>query len=90
MHRFSGLDPAHYISLPSYSYDSMLKLTECEIELPTDINMVQFLESGKRGGVAFIGTRELKPSSKADSESEIVYLDANVSLISYKDIILLF
>ena len=81
MHRFSGLDPAHYISLPSYSYDSMLKLTGCVISLPTDINMVQFLEAGKRGGVAFIGTRELKPSKKPDDQSEIVYLDANVSLI---------
>ena len=79
MHKFSGLDPAHYISLPSYSYDSMLKLTRCRIELPLDINMVQFLESGKRGGVAFIGTRELKPSSKPGNQSEIVYLDANVS-----------
>jgi hypothetical protein len=40
---------------------------------------VQFLETGKRGGVAFIGTRELKPSSKPENKSEIVYLDANVS-----------
>jgi hypothetical protein len=78
MHKFSGLDPAHYISLPSYSYDSMLKLTGSVISLPTDINMVQFLEAGKRGGVAFIGTRELKPSSKPEDEAEIVYLDANV------------
>jgi hypothetical protein len=80
MHRFSGLDPAHYISLPSYSYDSMLKLTGSVISLPTDINMVQFLEAGKRGGVAFIGTRELKPSSQPDDQSEIVYLDANVRI----------
>jgi hypothetical protein len=81
MHKFSGLDPAHYISLPSYSYDSMLKLTKSVISLPTDINMVHFLESGKRGGVAFIGTRDMKPSSKPNEESEIVYLDANVSAL---------
>jgi hypothetical protein len=56
----------------------MLKLTKSVITLPTDINMVHFLESGKRGGVAFIGTREMKPSSKPDKKSEIVYLDANV------------
>jgi len=83
MHRFSGLDPAHYISLPSYSYDSMLKLTGSVISLPTDINMVQFLEAGKRGGVAFIGTRELKPSTQPDDQSEIVYLDANVRNIFF-------
>jgi hypothetical protein len=40
--------------------------------------MIHFLESGKRGGVAFIGTREMKPSFKENEESEIVYLDANV------------
>ena len=80
MKTFSGLDPAHYISLPSYSYDSMLKLTKSQIGLPQDINMIQFLESGKRGGVSFIGTRNLKPSEKPGEESEIVYLDANVSL----------
>jgi hypothetical protein len=79
MHKFSGLDPAHYISLPSYSYDSMLKLTKSVISLPTDINMVHFLESCKRGGVAFIGTRDMKPSKSQNDESEIVYLDANVS-----------
>ena len=82
MHKFSGLDPAHYISLPSYSYDSMLKLTKSVITLPTDINMVHFLEAGKRGGVAFIGTRDMKPSSKLNEEAEIVYLDANVSSFS--------
>ena len=79
MHKFSGLDPAHYISLPSYSYDSMLKLTKSVITLPTDVNMVHFLEAGKRGGVAFIGTRDMTPSSTLNEESEIVYLDANVS-----------
>ena len=80
MHKFSGLDPAHYISLPSYSYDSMLKLTNCEIKLPNDINMVQFIESGKRGGVAFIGSRKIKPCTEPGNESEIVYIDANVSI----------
>jgi hypothetical protein len=81
MHTFSGLDPAHYISLPSYSYDSMLKLTRSKIGLPSDINMVQFMESCKRGGMSFIGTRHLKPSDKPGDESEIVYLDANVRFI---------
>ena len=75
MYSFSGLDPAHYISLPSYSYDSMLKLTNCNIKLPTDIDMIQFLETGKRGGVSFIGTRQMQVTN---DESEIVYLDANV------------
>ena len=36
---FSGLNPARYISLPAYGYDSMLLVTGTQIELPTDINM---------------------------------------------------
>ena len=41
--------------------------------------MVQMLESGKRGGMSFIGTRDLSASDKPGEESEIVYIDANVS-----------
>ena len=77
---FSGLDPAHYISLASYSYDSMLKMTKSIITIPPTIEMVHMLESGKRGGMSFIGTRDLMASEKEGQESEIVYIDANVSL----------
>ncbi len=74
MHKFSGLDPANYISLPSFSFDSMLKLTNCKIELPQDINMVHFFESGIRGGMSFINTRHLKIEN---SRQDIFYIDAN-------------
>ena len=71
---FSNLDPARYISLPAFSFDSMLKITGCELQTPTDIDMVQFIEKGIRGGVSFINTRYLtctKPQEK------IHYIDAN-------------
>lgn len=74
MHKFSGLDPANYISLPSFSFDMMLKLTKCNIELPQDINMVHFFESGIRGGMSFINTRHLKIEKKKE---QIFYIDAN-------------
>lgn len=79
MHAFSGLDPSHYISLPSYSFDSMLKLTDCKIELITEpnIDMIHFIENGIRGGMAFIGTRKLEIEDP--EKEEILYLDANVS-----------
>lgn len=79
MFAFSGLDPAFYISLPSYSFDSMLKFTKCKIDLLENIDMVHFIENGIRGGMAFINTRILEPTSAPDEESEIVYIDANVS-----------
>jgi len=85
MFSFSGLDPSFYISLPSYSFDSMLKFTGCEIKLPLeDINMVHFIENGIRGGMSFINTRVLKPCDIPGQEAEIVYIDANVSIIVIK------
>ena len=77
MIKFSGLDPSHYISLPAFAFDSMLKLTNCKLEKLTDINMVHFIESSIRGGVSFINTRYLK--AERQSPAEIVYIDANVS-----------
>ena len=85
MHYFTGLDAAHYISLPGLGWDAMLKITKCEIGLPTDVDMVHFLEGGIRGGVSFINTRYKnagkmkKESSINDSNPSICYIDANVS-----------
>ena len=36
------LDPAHYVSLPSLSWDAMLKYTGVELELPTDSAIYEF------------------------------------------------
>lgn len=83
MFKFSGLDPAFYISLPGYSFDSMLKLTKVRIELPQDINMVHFTESGIRGGMSVINTRVLEPCDEPGKETEIVYIDANVRIIFF-------
>lgn len=74
MFLFSNLDPANYISLPSFSFDMMLKTTQCKIELCQDINMVQFFESGIRGGVSFINTRHLEIEN---DKEKIFYIDAN-------------
>lgn len=89
MFNFSNLDPCWYISLPSFGFDTMLKMTKNEIELPTDINIVQFLEQAKRGGVSFINHRHLEVT---DANQEIVYIDLNnnygsaqMSKLPYKD-----
>lgn len=81
MFKFSNLDPAHYISLPSFAFDSMTKLTDCVLQTLNDINMVHLIESGIRGGVSFVSHRYL--SSNNDDNSEIVYIDANVSLMIF-------
>ena len=46
-----GIDPACCISAQGLSWRSMLKCTEINQELITDINMHQMIEKGIRGGV---------------------------------------
>ena len=52
-----GLDLTHYISLPSFSFDALLKMTDVEIELSTDIDMLLFCEKAIRGGVTEVNKR---------------------------------
>lgn len=80
MHDFSSLDPSHYISLPAFAFDSMMKITNCKLELLADIDMVHFIESSIRGGVSFVNNRFL--DSEKNSSDEIIYIDANVSINS--------
>ena len=83
-----GLDPLHYFSLPSYSWDCFLKTTGVELELLQDVDMYTFLESGIRGGVSMISHRRAtanNPGAHSDEtpydsskpNSYIMYLDAN-------------
>lgn len=88
MMKFANLDPIHYISLPGFGWDTMLKLTNCKIELPTDIDQIQLLQSGIRGGISFINTRYKSVKNKTDDVNSkrvakktekgvIKYIDAN-------------
>lgn len=40
------LDPAHYYTTPGLTWDAMLKKTEVELDLLTDIDMLMFVEKG--------------------------------------------
>lgn len=44
-----GLDPAHYFTLPGFSWDSMLKFTKVKIELihGENIDQINFIERGR-------------------------------------------
>ena len=68
-----GLDPAHYISLPSLSWDAMLKFTGVKFEKIHDIDVHLFLEKVLRGGVSYISKRY----SKSDENADIMYRDMN-------------
>ena len=84
MSDLTGLDASHYISLPGLGWDAMLKITKCEIGLPTDVDMIHFLEGGIRGGVSFINTRyknvKNEKKKKENPDPAIRYIDANVSI----------
>lgn len=78
------LDPCHYISLPSYAWDAMLKLTGVELENITNIDMYNMISKGLRGGISMITHRHARANNKYmkdyDNKQEssfITYLDAN-------------
>jgi hypothetical protein len=80
------LDPAHYLTTPSLTWDACLKYTQVELELITDPEIFLFFESAMRGGISVISNRYARannPYLKAEDydssqpHSYIFYLDAN-------------
>ena len=73
-----GLDCCHYISTPQLAFDCMLRSTEVEIELLTDIDKILFIENNIRGGVSFINQRHCKLGVDAKGfKTTMAYIDAN-------------
>jgi hypothetical protein len=54
---YYGLDPAHYLTLPSYSFDACLKYTDVKLQLLTDREMHLFIENSIRGGISVVSHR---------------------------------
>mgnify|MGYP002803518054 CR=1 FL=1 len=59
-----SLDRSHYVTLASFAWDAMLKMTKVKLELLTDPDMYLFYEQGIRGGVSMICNRYAKANHK--------------------------
>ena len=55
-HAAYGVDPAHYWTLPGFSWDACLKETRVDLELfeEANSNIYLFFENAVRGGVSMI------------------------------------
>ena len=58
------LDPLHYGTAPSFSYDAMLKYTKAKPELLHDPDMYLFMERGIRGGISVVSHRLATANNK--------------------------
>lgn len=83
---YYGLDPCHYFTAPGFSWDSMLKMTGAKIECFKEgqLDMLQMVQSGMRGGISMISCRHAKANIAGSKDyditkplSNIMYLDAN-------------
>lgn len=81
-----SIDPAHYVSLPSFSWDAMLLFTQVEIQIFNDQqkDMYNFVEKSIRGGISMICNRYSKANNpgvegydKTKDQTHVLYLDAN-------------
>ena len=58
------LDPCHYFGSPGLGWDAMLKMTEIELGLISEIDIYLFVEKGMRGGISYIATIFSKVKNK--------------------------
>ncbi len=80
MQSFVGLDPARFITGPSFSYQAMLKFTDVKIEQLTDKRMLNLICENLRGGLSYVSSRYEEATDTPDVNGDvqrILYLDAN-------------
>ncbi|CAG9794210.1 unnamed protein product [Diatraea saccharalis] len=78
------LDPAHYYSIAGFSWNAMLKSTNINLELITDLEMLLFIKKAIRGGYMQCSKRHvvannkyLQNYDKSKQDVYIMFYDAN-------------
>ena len=80
-----GLDPVYYFTAPGLAWDACLKITDIDLELLSNLNMLLMFEKGIRGGISIISNRYGKANNKymrkgynkSIPSKYIMYQDAN-------------
>ena len=79
-----GLDPVWYYTAPGLAWDTALKISQVELELLSDPDMLLFFERGIRGGVSTIFHRRAQANNKYMKDYDkskpsvfVPYWDAN-------------
>ena len=80
-----GLDPVYYFTAPGLAWDACLKMTNINLELLSDLDMLLMFEKGIRGGISMISNRYGEANNKYMSKGfnrnklkkHLMYLDAN-------------
>ena len=80
-----GLDPVYYFTAPGLAWDACLKMTNIDLELLSDPNMLLMFEKDIRGGISIISNRYgeannkymQKGFKKDKNKKYLIYLDAN-------------
>ena len=77
-----GLDPVYYFTAPGLAWDACLKITNIDLELLSDPNMLLMFEKGIRGGISIISNRYGEANNKYmrkgfNKNKPSKYLDAN-------------
>ena len=78
------LDPVYYFTAPGLAWNACLKMTNIQLELLSDVNMLLMFEKGIRGGISIISNRYgkannkyMKDYNKNKDSKYLMYLDAN-------------
>ena len=80
-----GLDPVYYFTAPGLAWDACLKVTDIDLELLNDPDMLLMFEKGIRGGISMISNRYGEANNKYMGQGfnrnklikYLMYLDAN-------------
>ena len=59
-----GLDPVYYFTAHGLAWDACLKITDIDLELLSETNMLLMFEKGIRGGISIISNRYGKANNK--------------------------